>query len=811
MGKVEIIKNRKLQIIIALIIAIGLVAFLPRLFNRNTSLIRAGIPEIIKTDETGFLYEFKASSFKLLMGEQEGKPNFLIKQGNRAIDVTIEGDTRVEVPTPTPTVVPTATPPAEKTTEYFRSFLKREVNAQENVSLVNTESESFVEYINSGFTISPSLEKVALEYEVKTKYEIPTLTIQPLGLVAYGDNKEVVFHTKTNRKAYSINNVLATDSGGSSITPEFVLEGHITADPVKSSDPWYSIDFYIDEGWLNDSSREYPIMVTLDLNSLFHERMIPMKPVKPTFRASEHLEFEIDTLFINDLTIQAALLSGDFTDLRFGLIGTSGDTFELNAKLKEKVTNDKIIVELWSKKGFVAAGLFDLLLQYKDNSAFISEQEVAWGVLALNPDQAVYQSGSTSKLDMAVLDKHGNMVCNAGMVLIITDPEGNITNFSTDAGTIEVTEGCPQKVTELPDYTANYITRLEGAYQIQLIAETGDGVFTIDDEFGVDDNSPFYVKRTGPTRIYPLAKYQMSLEVTSAADSGSYVVEEAVPSDFEITNTSGTVGAPLRQGFSGKGILWEETFTHGQARTFSYSFDAPDISPAIFLLGPVRLADARSGQELFSENRSWQIASDDTTGKLYPVGEGREQPSTWLEEQGGTDVGCDTATCWDAVEEASGGTSCSGGDTADVGTNDELYSSTDNDSITFDINESGITAGSTVDQMDITICHSRSSTGQNCNVQTRRCDDSTCTSSGTDIGCVSAWTDSTQTHGPGLGITSFTDLEIGIERTTGARFAHLARIRVDITFNPPGPVMNEVMRHGNWFSSGAEQYFFWAD
>ena len=165
-----------------------------------------------------------------------------------------------------------------------------------------------------------------------------------------------------------------------------------------------------------------------------------MRPLKSTFRATEHLEFEIDTLFINDLTVQAALLSGDFTDLRFGLISTSGDTFELNAKLKEKLPNDRIIVELWSKKGFVAAGLFDLLLQYKDNNAFISEQEIAWGVIAANPDQSVYKSGSTAKIDMAVLDKDGMMVCNANVVLIITDPGGNVTNLSSDAGTVEVTE-----------------------------------------------------------------------------------------------------------------------------------------------------------------------------------------------------------------------------------------------------------------------------------------------------------------------------------------------------------------------------------
>ena len=53
----------------------------------------------------------------------------------------------------------------------------------------------------------------------------------------------------------------------------------------------------------------------------------------------------------------------------------------------------------------------------------------------MNQDQGVYQEGSKARLDLAVLDKVGSMVCDADLTLQIIDPAGAVTTKSTSDGT----------------------------------------------------------------------------------------------------------------------------------------------------------------------------------------------------------------------------------------------------------------------------------------------------------------------------------------------------------------------------------------
>ena len=201
---------------------------------------------------------------------------------------------------------------------------------------------------------------------------------------------------------------------------------------------------------------------------------------------------------------------------------------------------------------------------------------------------------------MAVLDDGGNIVCDADVSLSIKDPSGSTTVLSTSNGEISVSDECEfLGVTDLPDYYTTYSVGGVGNYSLELTAITENGIRTINDNIIVQNSVPFDVQRDGHTRIFPMVPYVMNLIVT-ANEQYSGKITEFVPSDFEITPQSGlsinTVG-------NQKQLSWSVSLEQGQSITLSYEYDAPDVSPELFLLGPLEIGE-------FVESRQWQIASD---------------------------------------------------------------------------------------------------------------------------------------------------------------------------------------------------------
>ncbi len=113
------------------------------------------------------------------------------------------------------------------------------------------------------------------------------------------------------------------------------------------------------------------------------------------------------------------------------------------------------------------------------------------------------------------------------------------------------------------------------------------------------------IERVGPTRIYPPAIYEMTLKIEANQDFAGQVME-IVPADFEIIGTNDkreeTIGGE-------KLIIWDVDWKEGETYELSYTFDAPDISPEFYLLGPLRLESKNKDLE-FKEIRQWQIAGD---------------------------------------------------------------------------------------------------------------------------------------------------------------------------------------------------------
>lgn len=151
--------------------------------------------------------------------------------------------------------------------------------------------------------------------------------------------------------------------------------------------------------------------------------------------------------------------------------------------------------------------------------SYSGEQAFYWGVLAVNTDKSVYKSGESAYIQMASLTDGGNTMCDANLRLTITGPDGNPKPFFTQAGTISESGKCgPNKViVDEPDYFLNFPVTATGTYAMVLsrLDEEGRTIHEIADSFEVRSYAPFDISRKGPTRIYPLASYSMSLDISA--------------------------------------------------------------------------------------------------------------------------------------------------------------------------------------------------------------------------------------------------------------------------------------------------------
>jgi len=248
-----------------------------------------------------------------------------------------------------------------------------------------------------------------------------------------------------------------------------------------------------------------------------------------------------------------------------------------------------------------------------------ASKDFTWGVLAINVNKSIYPPNETVYLQMAVLRDDGRTVCNANLKLEIVSPGG-----VQSAVSVERSEECgPNNVTDVPDYFAYHQIGGPGIYQMKLT--NLDNGYEITDSFEVREEVPFDVERIGPTRIYPPAGYGMTLRIKANQDFQGQVVEN-VPILFEILNPGSGIPNEFQIRNSNdpdtKQIIWRVDWKAGESYELKYQFDAPDVSPYLYLLGPLKFSDSLnwlqkllSGPEggiIFQEMRQWQTASDQT-------------------------------------------------------------------------------------------------------------------------------------------------------------------------------------------------------
>lgn len=282
----------------------------------------------------------------------------------------------------------------------------------------------------------------------------------------------------------------------------------------------------------------------------------------------------------------------------------------LNPQIKQE-KNGKLSVELDHShfQQELRPGQYEMVMEITDNGkTYTQTQDFYWGVLAINTNKSIYAPNEQVYLQFASLDKEGHTLCNSKLELQIQTPNSKTQILSTNDGTIKYSGTCKgDNVTDVPDYFAYYNVSETGKYEMKLTnLDTG---FEITDYFEVRDSVEFDVERSGPTRIWPYAKYEVKIKIKANQDFKGEIVE-IVPMTFIIEEKLGAKIEPNSDNYT-KTVAWQAEIKKGESKEFVYIFDAPNVSPYFYLIGPLKLLHV-SGY-VFHESRQWQVAVDSET------------------------------------------------------------------------------------------------------------------------------------------------------------------------------------------------------
>jgi hypothetical protein len=335
-------------------------------------------------------------------------------------------------------------------------------------------------------------------------------------------------------------------------------------------------------------------------------------------------------------TLGEMLGLGDFwsdVSLSAKLVDSSGETLDIPLLIIFD-ENGEFTIKLPDDIRGLKPGQYKVVFHIEDKSGEVPEifdiaKEFSWGIMALNFNKSIYRADETAYLQMAILDSVGHAVCDAEVFVSVTNPSGDLFEFST--ADIYRNPACgPESVTDAPDYYAYYNFSDPGDYEFVFKAITQSGEREIHETISVGGSDDFVIERAGPTRIYPKVDYTMSMSVKASEDFKGNITEY-VPLGFKITDYKLRIvnsderdpyGENFVYNFDENGdeakITWQDVeLSAGDELVISYTFDAPDVSPEFYLLGPLELNSAIGIRH--SEFRSWQIASDAVTNRARTV------------------------------------------------------------------------------------------------------------------------------------------------------------------------------------------------
>lgn len=318
-----------------------------------------------------------------------------------------------------------------------------------------------------------------------------------------------------------------------------------------------------------------------------------------------------------NITPTVAEAAGDITlkkVLKAKVIGPDGKLYTDTPVITEK--NGKVKISVPRRSNNFRPGQYKIVVEVlSEEKVLVTTQDFTWGVLAINADKSTYTPGETAYLQLSTLSPQGHAICDANLRLKISDPDGVVTTLQTVDGTIEKSGICTKNnVTDIPDHFAYFKTSKIGLYSIVL--ENLDKGYNISDSLKVTSNQDYVIERVGATRINPFAStYVMRFKVISQNGFQGQITEK-VPSGFEVS--SSTQGALFVEGSDDLKITWNVSMEAGEKRDFFYEYQAPMISPELYILGPITAnkdnvgmsQGSTSASQTYTEERVWQLASD---------------------------------------------------------------------------------------------------------------------------------------------------------------------------------------------------------
>jgi len=207
-------------------------------------------------------------------------------------------------------------------------------------------------------------------------------------------------------------------------------------------------------------------------------------------------------------------------------------------------------------------GKFKLVVE-SDNG--MEELWFDWGLISINTKKSLYHPGETAEIIMVVLDNEGYLVSSANVSLVMTSPNGTVSNFSTLNG--DMTE------TKRGIYEVTHETVETGNYTINASAKARGVESSIDSYFVVKEYYEFDINRSVPVTIDPQeGPFDSKIKIISYTDAENLTLREYLPAEFDVNVSNVTITI-----INDTKILEWSNLTNGSE--VNYRFNTPLVWP----------------------------------------------------------------------------------------------------------------------------------------------------------------------------------------------------------------------------------------